>query len=118
MERLHWPLFSIDARKRVSAPFPPEQYARLEDEAGRADMRGRLGPFVARLAWRFVSLDFLSTENREFIESILRELGRPWGPVDLLDAIIGNVRREVRAGRMRLGFWAGQVEKIAKAGAR
>jgi hypothetical protein len=118
---LHGPLcMGIDVRKRVSAPLDPDRYARLEDAARKADLagRGRLGPFVAHLAWRFFSLDFLCAENREFVQGIVRELRGPWTGPDVIDGLITNMRRAVREGKLIPGFWPAQVNKLGKNGAR
>jgi hypothetical protein len=118
---LHAPLcMGIDVRKRVSAPLDPDRYAQLYDASRKFNPseRALVGPFVAWLAWRFFTLEFLCAENREFVCGIVRELRGPWTGPDVIDGLITNMRRAVREGKLIPGFWAVQVNKLGKNGAR
>lgn len=111
----------IDSRKSVTVRLEPELHARAYDEARRrkyGDGDPLLGPFCSWCVRQLVTLDFLDRENREFLEGILRELGRPWHALDLLNTLLSTVRKEVRAGRLRLAFWSGPVSNPPKEGAR
>jgi len=118
---LHAPMaMGIDGRKLVSVRLDPELHARAYDEARRRrcdDGDPLVGPFCAWCVRQIVTLNFLSQENREFLEDMLRELGRPWQTLDLIDILISLVRKEVRAGRVRPTFWTGQVRNPMKEGA-
>ena len=111
----------IDMRKPVTLRLPPELHAQAFDEARRrndSDTEPKVGPFCAWCVRQILTLEFLSPENREFIGGILRELGRPWTLLDVLDTIVSTFRKEVRAGRVRPVFWSGQLESLKKNGAR
>ena len=119
---LHAPMrMGIDMRKRVSVPLEPEMHARAYDAAKRrsdSNADPKVGPFCAWCVRQMLTFEFLSIENREFIEGMLRELGRPWNLLDVLDAIISTFRKEVRAGRLRPTFWSGQIKNAERRGAR
>lgn len=119
---LHAPMqMGLDIRKRVSVPLEPEMHARAYDEAKRrndSNADPKVGPFCAWCVRQILTFEFLSIENREFLGGVLRELGRPWTLLDVLDAVISNFRKEVRAGRLRPTFWSGQIKSAEKSGAR
>jgi len=119
---LHTPLrMSIDMRKPVTVRLEAELHAQAFDEARRrndSDTEPKVGPFCAWCVRQILTLEFLLPENREFIGGILRELGRPWTLLDVLDTIVSTFRKEVRAGRVRPVFWSGQLESLKKNGAR
>ncbi len=118
---LHTPMaMGIDDRKLVSIRLHPELHARAFDEARRrkhGDGDPLLGPFCAWCVRQIIGLEFLSLENREFLDGILRELGRPWHALDLIDVLVSIVRKEIRAGRIRPTFWTGQIRTSMKEGA-
>jgi len=110
----------IDDRKLVTIRLHPELHARAFDEARRkkhGDGDPLLGPFCAWCVRQIVNMEFLCTENREFLDGMLRELGRPWHAFDLVDTLISILRKEVRAGRLRPMFWSGQIRSSMKEGA-
>jgi hypothetical protein len=112
---------SIDDRKLVTVRLEPELHARAYDEARRRSSTDRdplVGPFCAWCVRQIIKLDFLSSENREFLDGMLRELGRPWNALDLIDVLVSTVRKEVRAGRLRPTFWTGQIKTSVKGEAR
>jgi hypothetical protein len=119
---LHMPLrMGIDTRKLVSVRLDPELHARAYDEARRrkcGDGDPTVGPFCSWCVRQILTLEFISTENREFLQGMLRELGRPWHALDLIDALLSIVRKEVRAGRLRPTFWIGQIKNPMKEGTR
>ena len=119
---LHAPLvMGIDTRKLVTIRLEPELHAQAYDEARRrkyGDGDPLVGPFCTWCVRQVITLSFLSQENREFLEGMLRELGRPWNSLDLIDVLISTVRKEVRAGRLRPAFWTGQIKTSVKTGAR
>ena len=111
----------IDDRKLVSMRLHPELHARAFDEARRrkhGDGDPLLGPFCAWCVRQIIGLEFLSQENREFLDGMLRELGRPWHALDLIDVLVSIMRKEIRAGRLRPTFWSGQIRSSMKEGAR
>jgi hypothetical protein len=113
-------LMGTDMRKRVSVSLELELHARAGEEARRRKVsnsdREDLGPFCAWCVKQILSLEFLSTENREFLQGILAHLGRPWTTLDVLDAIVSTFRKEVRAGRVKPLFCTGQVVRSEKSG--
>lgn len=114
-------LMSIDDRKLVTVRLEPELHARAYDEARRrkcGDGDPLVGPFCAWCVRQILKLDFLCEENREFLGGMLRELGRPWNALDLIDVLISTVRKEVRAGRLRPMFWTGQIKSSVNGEAR
>lgn len=118
---LHAPLcMGIDMRKRVTMPLDPEIHARAYDEARRqrrdSNAEPKVGPFCAWCVRMMLTLEFLSTENREFLSGMLAELGAPWTTLDVLNVIVSTFRKEVRAGRLRPTFWTGQIKLSGKAG--
>ena len=118
LANLHAPVtMAIDDRKLVTVRLEPELHARAYDEARRrkcGDGDPLVGPFCAWCVRQIIKLDFLSIENRDFLDGMLRELGRPWHALDLLDVLISTIRKEVRAGRLRPTFWTGQIKNPMK----
>jgi hypothetical protein len=118
---IHTPLqMGLDDRKPMTVRLEPELYARAYDTAKTMNRREGdplMGPFCAWCVKQITLLSFLSEENREFLQGMLRELGRPWHALDLIDALISTVRKEVRAGRLRPTFWSGQINTSKKPGA-
>lgn len=111
----------IDSRKSVTVRLEPELHARAYDDARRrkyGDGDPLLGPFCAWCVRQLVTHDWLSPENREFLEGILRELGRPWDLLELANFAVSVLRKEMRAGRVRPLFWSGPVSNPPKEGAR
>lgn len=105
-------LMGIDSRKAVTVRLDPELHARAYDEARRrkcGDGDALVGPFCAWCVRMMVTVGWLSPENRDFLEGMRRELGRPWTICDLTDYCVSTVRKEVRGGRLRLTFWSGQI---------
>ncbi|HLZ92959.1 MAG TPA: hypothetical protein VKQ28_14695 [Candidatus Acidoferrum sp.] len=114
-------LMGTDMRKRVSVSLELELHARAGEAARQRKTsnsdREDLGPFCAWCVKQILSLDFLCEENREFLQGILTQLGRPWTTLDVLDAIVSTFRKEVRAGRLRPFFCPGQAGHSGKTGA-
>lgn len=111
----------IDDRKLVTVRLDPDLHARAYDEARRrkcGDGDPLVGPFCAWCVRQIIKLDFLCPENRDFLNGMLHELGRPWHALDLLDVLVSTIRKEVRAGRLRPTFWSGQIKNPMKDEAR
>lgn len=116
---LHAPLFmAIDDRKPATVRLQPDLYAKAYDQARRLNLNRDgdplMGPFFAWCVRTVVTLNFLSEENREFLNGMLRQLGRPWDALSVIDVLISTVRKEVRAGRLRPTFWTGQIKTLKK----
>ena len=117
------PIFmGTDMRKRVSISLELELHARAGEEARKRKVsnsdREYLGPFCAWCVKQMLLFPWLSMENREFVDGVLAQLGRPWTVLDVLDAIVSTFRKEVRAGRLRPFFYSEQVGRSGKSGAR
>jgi len=114
-------MMSIDDRKPLTVRLDPDLYAQAQDAAKQLNPREGdplMGPFSAWCVRQIVLLTFLSEENREFLQGMLRELGQPWHALDLINALISAVRKEVRAGRLRPMFCSWQINSSKKKDAR
>lgn len=114
-------LMGIDSRKPVTVRLESELYMAAWRDADRrkiGDGDPRMGPFAAWCVRQIVKFDFLSPENREFLQGMLRELGPRWHTLDLIDVLITTVRKEMREGRVRPTFWSGQIKTPKKSEAQ
>ncbi len=86
--------------------------AKAEDNA-RIWARGRTAVLSPYLEWairQVIELEFLSAENRVFVNGIVGELGEPWTALTVINVLLASMRREVRSGRLRPLFWIGQTK--------
>jgi len=103
---------SLDNRRRSTVLLPPELFARVEDGA-----RQRGWSFTRFAEWcldQFLELRFLDQDNREFIIEVSRELGAPWTPLAVLNRLVSDLREQVRSGKLRPSFWAGQLRSLTR----
>jgi hypothetical protein len=96
-----------------SASWRPELQLRAEAE----DAARRRGLSLTKLVdWcveTTLRLSFLDVDNRALVLAISRELGRPWTPLDVVNRLVTEVREQIRAGRMLLGFGSGQRKQLS-----
>ncbi|MGH9021469.1 MAG: hypothetical protein ACRDV0_10760, partial [Acidimicrobiales bacterium] len=81
--------FSISEKPTIFR-LPPELRAKAEDEASRREWK--LGPFCAWALRQILSLEFLDADNRAFVERLRQELGGPWRPLDIVNALVGALQ--------------------------
>ena len=106
--------------KPTTVRLDPELRAKAED-ASRAWSQSRrpsLSPFLEWAIRQVLDLDFLTSKNRDFILGIVRELGHPWTALTVVNALVGTLRTEVRAGRVRPLFYVAQRGRERKSASK
>lgn len=113
MNALSLPMaFGMDLRRRDTVMLPPALYARAHDAAKRQGWS--FLRFAEHAFERFFRSIELSTDNLEFAEDITRTVGPPWTIEHVVNRLLDDVRAQVRAGKLRPAFWAGQLRSLMK----
>lgn len=107
---LHLPMcMGIPAKP---ATWRPEAMLRCEAEDAARHRGISLTRLVDACVEGILRLSFLDAENRELVLNIARALGKPWGPLDVINRLISEIRVQILEGRVFSFNWSGQPKQL------
>mgnify|MGYP001586499419 CR=1 FL=1 len=94
------------------ATWRPEAILRCEAEDAARHRGISLTRLVDCCVEGILRLSFLDDENRALVLNISRALGKPWGPLDVVNRLISEIRVQILEGRVLSFNWSGQPQQM------